>query len=413
MCAAEGSGVITGVRSQKGFSLIEMCVMLIILSLIAAPLAVIYKNYIEQYKINETVGTQVDVQDAINIFFATNGRYPRPARIDLVEGDANFGEEGTATPVACSSASWVTTDGICVTDDSANEILIGAVPLDALGLGVDDGLDYWGNKILYAVTRLQTDATTYNPAGGRVAVQILDPAQPPDVRTPINLPDTYDMVLVSGGETAKGHYSAASALVDVCVGPVNEFEDENCDFDSVFLLDKNPDDISNSTVSSAVNDRFYDDMTLSQLSIPSESWYEAETDPNYAISQATRVGVQTTDPQDRVHVMGDVQAEEDVMSDQICNEDQTVCFNPEIIAGNVDDMDCRFDSVAPGDKPVLGIGNSRVGCANGVDGSGTPLDGSTPPYRFDMSLFQAGNCAASGQLMRGINGSGAPLCGTP
>jgi hypothetical protein len=223
----------------------------------------------------------------------------------------------------------------------------------------------------------------------------------------------YDMVLISGGETARGHYSGEGGLIEACVGSVVEFEDENCDFDSVFLLDRDPDLFENSTVSHGIGGRFYDDLTLGQQSVPSEIWYEAETDPTYAISQATRVGIQTNEPESRLHIVGDVQAQGDLMSNQVCNEDQTVCFNPEIIAGNVPAMDCRDDAVSPGDKPVLTVGNSRVGCVNGVNGSGTPLSGTTPPFVFDMSLFSALNCTTSGQLMVGMTASGTPICGTP
>ena len=228
--------------------------------------------------------------------------------------------------------------------------------------------------------------------------------------TPADLASDYDMVLVSMGETQEGAYSNAAVLVSPCVGAVAEYEDENCDFDEVFLLDSDPQVSANSTVSHVAGASFFDDFTLAQQSYPLDIWYEHDLVPDYAISQATRVGVGTTDPQVRLHVMGDIQADTDILTDQICDDDQTGCFNPEIIAGNVAAMDCMDNSI-PGIEPVLSIGNSRVYCASAVDLSGNALDGQA--YEFDMSIFNAVNCAATGQLVTQIDASGTPICDTP
>lgn len=372
------------------------------MGLIVVPIATIYNNYVKQLKINETRNAQTDVRNAINIYIPNNGRYPRPAKFNVSEGDTDFGAEGVANPALCSSASWFATDGLCRTDNTASAVLIGAVPFNALGMSIEGTKDYWGNPLLYAVSLSQTDALTYGSAGGSVTVQVLDPA-----RDPVNLATNYDMLVVSFGETAKGGYSNAATLISPCVGSVAENEDENCDFDDTFLLDRDPDNIENSTYSEVAGQDFFDDFTLAQDTFPRDIWYQHEVDPNYVISQATRVGVGTTDPQARLHVMGDTQVDTNIQSNQICNSDVTACFNPEIIDGNVPDMDCRENTV-PGEEPVLSIGNSRVYCASAVDPAGNAIDGQA--YRFDMSIFTAQDCQTTGQLMQGIDASGRPVC---
>lgn len=394
-------------RGNSGFSLMELSIALLIIGLIVTPLVAAYNIYIYDYKKNETRGTLTEIRDTINLYIQANGRYPLPARLDLTEGAANFGTEGSPNPALCSGAGWYTADGMCSTDGTPSAVLIGAVPVDILGLGSNKTLDYWGNKILYAVSKPQTDALTYSSSGARVVLQHLDLGTP---RSAVTLPDLYDMVLVSFGETGKGAYTDATVLVSPCVGAVAENEDENCDFDNVFLLDKDPDDVLNNSTASHVSDgTFYDDLTLDQQEFPRDHWYQHDPDPSFVISQANRVGIGTTDPQARLHVVGNVQADE-ILTDSICDEDLTGCFDPEIIAGDVPEMDCNANSV-PGIEPVLSIGNSQVECASAVDAGGNPVDGRA--FVFDNSHFNWVNCGAAGQLMTGIDASGSPICVTP
>ncbi|MCB9991721.1 MAG: type II secretion system protein [Rhodospirillales bacterium] len=391
-------------EKTAGFSLIELAIALIVISFITTPLIMAYNAYLKGHQISETRTTLRHIRDAINVFIDANGRYPIPASLATVEGDPNHGVEGNPTPTACAGG-WFLADGMC---ETASGVLIGAVPFDALGLDIKRINDYWGNRILYAITASRTNEITYNASAGIITVQVLDNA-----RLPINYANDYDMVLLSFGGSPEGGISDAGAFIGVCVNATPEYEDENCDFDDVFLLERNPgDQFKDGTVSRVPGNGFYDDITLEQKQFPQDRWIESETNKDFAISNAQRIGIGTTNPQANVHVIGDVRAD-NVLSDSICDDALAGCFDPEIIAGDVADMDCGSNAIASssgGEEPVLSIGNSRVRCAMAVNTAGTSVDPNGRKFKLNSSLFAYNTPCPLGERMIRFNSSGGAEC---
>ncbi|MCB9988439.1 MAG: prepilin-type N-terminal cleavage/methylation domain-containing protein [Rhodospirillales bacterium] len=413
-------------KDQSGFSLIEIAVVLVILGLLIPPLVIAYNVTMQRIKYQKTRAAFSSVEGAINLFVVNNGRYPVPASLAGSEGDAWYGTEGNnATPELCTSATWFASDGMCVTN-TVPEILIGAVPFDALGLEPENTEDYWHRKLLYAVTRSQATAGSYIPklaaGSGITAMAYGDMAA-----APANLPGAYDMVLVSFGENGEGAYTNRAVAMNICApGGVVQLENQNCDYDDVFMLDSHPNSSFRATgARSMVNDaNYYDDFTSEQEFVPAGIWFENGIDPDYAMTLSAKVGIGTVQPKDRLHVIGGVRAGNGVspasiITPEICDkyfEDPGAeCFETELIGGNRPEMDCG-ENLIPGDEPVLKVGNDQVYCASPVDSFGSVTDASGTAYKFSAGTFTPLDCPSllgPGAMMTGIDGAGVVTCALP
>lgn len=132
------------VAMERGFSLIEIAVVLVIVSILLAVVAIPLATQVNQRKVIETLSTIENAQKALLGFAAANGRLPCPAT-DGTSGTTN--SSGGESFAAGSSA----TDGGC-------EKFVGFLPARTLGLSPLDSegflVDGWGikqNRIRYAV----------------------------------------------------------------------------------------------------------------------------------------------------------------------------------------------------------------------------------------------------------------------
>ena len=83
-------------RNQKGFSLVEMAVVLVILGLV---LATLFAPLAAQRDIKNITGTQASlnqIKEAINGFAILNGRLPCPAKVMADPSNASYGLEDSA-----------------------------------------------------------------------------------------------------------------------------------------------------------------------------------------------------------------------------------------------------------------------------------------------------------------------------
>lgn len=429
---------IKGRRDERGFSLIEAAIGLTILGLITLP---IIKSY-TQKQISaanlENRGTLSGIQKAINQHVINiSGTYPCPADLTKKEGDSGYGEALADCSFSyvnshvknCNSSSWLSSGGICKTNGPTdNAILIGGVPFATIKIHPEASTDYWGNKIIYAVTYSQTKADTFETDGGKIEIMsvALDKGDPP-----ITLSALYDTILFSTGASAVGGFSSSGVKLSDCGDPDNDgYDNENCDFDRIFFLDKNPDANSASARSFEVNpvtqqpsDTFYDDYTLGQRSLPEFDWFQHNDNPTYVdkdylLTLANRIGIGTTEPEQRLHVVGKTYIESDsgtgvggwLKTDEICNEDGSVCFDPEIITGNVSDMQCDSGSSYYGDQAVKQLAFSQVTCSSGIKTNGSAVDGIK--LQVDTTLFDDIDCSDTSQLAAGFDSDGKLSCVT-
>lgn len=124
--------------SEKGFTLVEMAMVLAIVTLLLAGLVPTISSQIEQRRFTETKKQLDEIQQALIGFAIINGRLPCPAP----QGS------GTESPAG----------GDCTNNYN------GVVPAVTLGLSSlnsnGEVLDAWDNPIRYAVTRSNTNAYT-------------------------------------------------------------------------------------------------------------------------------------------------------------------------------------------------------------------------------------------------------------
>lgn len=409
--------------NNKGFSLIEVAIGIILVGLLTLPLIEVYKIQAITADLNVNLAKFNDARSRINNFVVINDRYPRPASLTAAPDDVEFGIEVPLSPAIDDCDMWPTPQGVCRV--VGHGILIGAIPTKAIGSDNEAGTDRWGNKILYAVTEAET--TTYNSSNGIIEVV-------PVNTTPFT--DFADFILVSHGESALGAYTFDGANVSLCAAAGTGRDRENCDFDEVFIMhDANMgSDLGlGAALSLSAGAEFYDDYTFHQNQVPLDIWNPSLLDtitfPNsdlYALTQAERIGIGTSEPDAKLHVVGDLGADE-VMSDNICRNGGS-CFDPEIIVGNLTKMNCRVNGI-PGDEPVLWLGNEQVYCAVAINidrgsgnkfpvGDGSPNGGEVFEFPENTTPglgFGRIDCGAMvpPRLMSGIDANGDPICTLP
>lgn len=143
----ESKGRPTPDSSQRGFTLIELAIVMFIVSLLIGGMLLPLSAQQEVRSRQETEKVLADIRDALSGFAITNGRLPRPAT------SATNGAEAPicADDVACS----------------------GFVPWAALGTAKLDG---WGKLIRYSVTPAFANATITLSTVANRTVQTRDSA---------------------------------------------------------------------------------------------------------------------------------------------------------------------------------------------------------------------------------------------
>ena len=135
---------------QRGFSLVEIAIVVVVLSIIAFPM-VEYLSTIDRVdKYKETRVKIRAIQDAIANYYKSNenSTLPAPSDIRLSLDDANVGK-------IASSQNFVTLN------DQGQNVFYGAVPVTDLGLSINYLVDAWGNKFSYYVSQISTASNAH------------------------------------------------------------------------------------------------------------------------------------------------------------------------------------------------------------------------------------------------------------
>lgn len=201
---------------QRGFSLLELAIVLVILGLLLGGLLLPITTQVEQRNIAQTKATIETVKEALLGYAMANGRFPCPA----VAGATAVESFAPAPYVPVGDAN----NGICSTfvngaafGFNANQ---GFVPGVTLGITPTDNngyvLDAWNNPIRYAIAAV-TDDMANNPPQSYIFTRNTGMknanvacALPPC--TPIGMPwiSTQDMSLSAA-------ITANRALLSVCL----------------------------------------------------------------------------------------------------------------------------------------------------------------------------------------------------
>lgn len=202
--------------ARAGFTLIELGLVLVILSLMISGILTIATQNIRQAK-REELQTKMDaIETALMNYRKAWNRLPCPADTTLADSAANFGLVA-ANPGSCVGGSPAAI--------SSGNAVGGMLPVRSIGLPDSYAYDPWGGRFLYAVDSRITGTnafTTYNVTNTTIgAMTVYDGADTPVARTTKAI-----AVLVSFGPNGHGAYQYGGAQKDT--GSTNAHELENC-----------------------------------------------------------------------------------------------------------------------------------------------------------------------------------------
>jgi prepilin-type N-terminal cleavage/methylation domain-containing protein len=141
-------------RSPRGFTLIEIVVVLFILGVVIAMAAAVTTALTSSQRLTTTTTRMAAVDNAIVQFVMQQKRLPCPADGTLDSTNANAGTEGAHDATGCT------------TNQTA-----GVVPWRALGLSEQDASDGWNHRLTYRIqpglaAASAMDMSWCDPAGG-------------------------------------------------------------------------------------------------------------------------------------------------------------------------------------------------------------------------------------------------------
>lgn len=219
---------------QRAFSLLEIAVVLVIVSLMTAfGLQFLGKDQGEACYA-QTQEQIARIQGALQHFTTTQGRLPKPARMGLGSSDPQFGTEamGAITDPAHIAFATDVPSGIA----QHAGVLIGTVPHTALGLSTADASDCWGSKFTYAVTNALTSTNAANgyPSAAQGAITLhsntlASPQLQSNAAAYVVVShgiDQYGATPMSAGDRTPSHCNGSSAP---------KIDRENCNSDAVFF----------------------------------------------------------------------------------------------------------------------------------------------------------------------------------
>ena len=162
--------------NNKGFSLLELSIVLVVLGFITTSSLTITRGILNHQKQKITKERMYKIEEAIKAFVDKNGRLPCPAGIKTKYSlDSNI-SEGTTIGIICitdengefclpeESPSSINTT--CHINSSAgikkqNNLVIGTIPATALDLQNNEAMDGWSNKFVYVVAEGYTIKDLY------------------------------------------------------------------------------------------------------------------------------------------------------------------------------------------------------------------------------------------------------------
>ncbi|MCB1651813.1 MAG: prepilin-type N-terminal cleavage/methylation domain-containing protein [Alphaproteobacteria bacterium] len=398
------------IKANKGFTLVEMAMVMIVVGLVLAGAAQLYAQKLEHMRVDNGRTDVASATQALNGFLQQNGRYPCPASLTAGVTDAGYGREMPGCNTIATSPS-IGIEGVVAVAGVRNvdytnqvtnaafgpavpEVYIGALPFKELNMDESAAIDGYGNKILYAVTENLAIKETYEPEDG--AIEINDETG----NSSLQRPGSAHFIVFTTGENGMGAYTAGRAngvLVAACAGAARETE--NCDMaDAVFVNSK----IGKATGNAEEMDDIigYNDQSTPawQTDLPGTG------DDNLTMKTADTLGFglgKAENPAEEIDVAGVIVVRDDPLSEdieegkvessQIClygNKEK--CFPSELIGGEIANgggMEC------PDGQFIVGIKHGKPICEDevklicppgsvlkGITANGK-LDCDTPPVK--------------------------------
>ncbi|MEI7668912.1 MAG: type II secretion system protein, partial [Pseudomonadota bacterium] len=242
-------------QNRRGFTLIELTVVLLIISFVVSGGMVTFTAYVKKSQSDITIARMDEIEKALINYGTSFGRLPCPASLTLTKSSLNTalygafaaGTYGIYGVEAENSGSCTGGTNIASNFASASGVVEGAVPVRALGLPDAYIYDGWGHRFRYAVDPDFTSGTQ-SPPRGTILPMPTGGYCNPSVKT-ITIKDSQGAAkttsaiyaLISHGQNGHGGYNASGAITNA--GSANTDEQKNCH--------------CNSSAASTANDAIY------------------------------------------------------------------------------------------------------------------------------------------------------------
>ncbi|MFK7840202.1 MAG: prepilin-type N-terminal cleavage/methylation domain-containing protein [Bdellovibrionales bacterium] len=208
-------------HDRNGFSLIELCIVLIIVGLLMSSFFAFSKTFLQSSKRKDTSQTIEMINDAVAVHFRNNFKLPCPAPINISNGNMSYESVKVCSDLYKGSVRL--SKNFLFSGGEGSLIIHGKVPYKDLNIKPDDVVDAWGNVIFYSVTLSLTDDENYDHIEGKIS--IVDDVD----QTLIEADRGAQYVLYSLGE----NFYAPTLTQKEC-DDLSEMEQENCNADSTF-----------------------------------------------------------------------------------------------------------------------------------------------------------------------------------
>jgi prepilin-type N-terminal cleavage/methylation domain-containing protein len=257
---------------QAGFTLIEIMMVMIIISLILTPLIYWYSVYEKQRKMTLTKERVEQAYQKLVDFKKFNNFYPLPAGLEqprpeytgaaatsdtygraLIPFDRTLVmSDSAATAVrsqltsisngSCADISITagSVQGVCSQESarldtstqpvsgvpaSQRRVIIGMLPFRDINIKESEAYDAYGSRLVYAVSYPLTARDTFRETLGMIKVSRKDATAEIDLSDTV--PGAFQILVFSVGPDKKGGYTMNGLSARSCSG---EMDSENCDF---------------------------------------------------------------------------------------------------------------------------------------------------------------------------------------
>lgn len=147
---------IAGIK-PRGFTLVEMAIVLVIIGLLLSAIVGVGNAQIQQARISSTKQKEDLIRIALVNYIIRNNRLPCPAVATIAENAVGYGVEAPNS-------------GVCTGTLISGTVSTGIVPWSSLGVSDENAADGYYNRFTYQVTLTATNTTAQTIAGLRGAI---------------------------------------------------------------------------------------------------------------------------------------------------------------------------------------------------------------------------------------------------